>query len=64
MAAGDRWLMPGGHEAVEMSGSTRDTLRLAVIVMGWPWPRPPVEVARVLCERMPSRYLHGDTPRD
>lgn len=62
MAAGDRWRMPGGHEAIEVPGSTRDILRLAVIVPGWPWPRPPVDVARALCEAMPSRYLHGAVP--
>lgn len=63
MAAGDRWAMPGGHQAIEMPGSTRDVLMLAVIVPGWPWPRPPVEVARTLCEAMPSRYLHGAIPK-
>lgn len=59
---GDRWKMPGGHEGVEMPGSCRDFLRLAVIVPGWPYPAPPRDVARSLCERMPSRYLHGQVP--
>lgn len=63
MAAGDRWKLPGGHEALEMPGSTRTVLRLSVI-RSWPFPAPPVEVARDLCERMPSRYLQGQIPQD
>lgn len=64
MACGDRWRMPGAHEALEVSGSTRDTLRLCVIDSQWPWPKPPVAVARVLCEPLPSRYLHGAIPKE
>ncbi len=64
MSVGDMWLMPGGHEGMEVSGSTRTVLRLAVRVPAWPFPRPPVEVARNLCERMPSRYLHGAIPAE
>ncbi len=64
MSAGDRWRMPGGHEALEMPGSTRTVLRLSVINPRWPFPAPPVECVRSLCERMPSRYLHGATPED
>lgn len=62
MSAGDRWRMPGGHEALELPGSTDDELRLAVIVATWPWPAPPRLVVRALCEPMPSRYLHGAVP--
>lgn len=63
MSAGNRWKLPGAHEAIEMPGSTRDALRLAVIDPAWPWPKPPITVARVLCELMPSRYLHGALPK-
>jgi hypothetical protein len=45
-----------------MPGSARDTLRLAIITPGWPYPAPPKDWARSLCELMPSRYLHGATP--
>ena len=62
MSAGDKWRMPGGHEAIEWPGSTADVLRLAVIAPGWPWPKPPVEVSRVLCEPLPLRYLQGAVP--
>lgn len=64
MSAGDRWRMPGAHEALELPGSTRDALRLCVIDSNWPWPKPPQVVARALCERMPSRYLRGAIPTD
>ena len=64
MSTGDRWRMPGAHEALELPGSTRDVLRLAVIDPNWPWPKPPVMVARVLCELLPCRYLHGAIPKD
>ena len=57
MSAGDVWFIPGGHKALELDGSTRDVLRLAVIVPAWPFPKPPVEVVRSLCEKAPSRYL-------
>jgi hypothetical protein len=56
---GTRWKLPGGHEALELTGSTKDVLRVAVIRPRWPFPSPPIEVARALCERMPSRYLQG-----
>ena len=61
MTAGTLWTMPGGHKAIEVEGSTRTTLRLSVIAPGWPFPKPPVEVARCLCERAPMRY-HGGAP--
>ena len=64
MSAGDAWLMPGGHKALEMPGSTRDELRLSVVVDGWPYPAPPKMVVRALCERLPSRYLQGSIPQD
>jgi hypothetical protein len=31
MSAGDPWLLPGGHKAIEMQGSTDDVLQLRVI---------------------------------
>lgn len=62
MSAGDRWKLPGGHEALEIDGSTRSVLRVCVIVPGWPFPKPPQEVARKLCTAMPSRYLKGQLP--
>lgn len=61
---GTRWSLPGGHEALEVSGSTRTTLRVCLIVPNWPFPNPPQDIARVLCTPMPSRYLHGATPTD
>lgn len=64
MTAGTRWRLPGGHEALELEGSTRDVLRLSVIVPNWPFPKPPIEVARALCEALPSRYLHGAVPTE
>lgn len=64
MSAGDLLSMPGGHQAIEMEGSTHDVLRLSVIVPGWPWPKPPISVVRSLCERLPSRYLRGQVPKD
>jgi hypothetical protein len=59
MSEGTLWSMPGGHQAIEASGSSRQTLRLMVCVPGWPFPKPPVEVARVLCRRLPMRYYNG-----
>jgi len=64
MAAGDRWRMPGAHEALELPGSTRDALRLSVIDPAWRYPKQPQMVARVLCELMPSRYLNGAIPKE
>lgn len=64
MAAGDLWTMPGGHKGLEMEGSSPDVLRLSVIVEGWPFPKPPILVARVLCQRAPSRYLHGQVTEE
>jgi hypothetical protein len=55
---GTRWKLPGNHEALEVSGSTRHVLRVCIIKPHWPFPQAPTEVARDLCERMPSRYLH------
>jgi len=63
MGCGDRWRLPGHYEALEVSGSTRDALRVCVIDPQWPWPKPPQMVARALCELMPSRYLNGDYPK-
>lgn len=63
MSQGDKWLMPGGHEAIEVSGSTRDVLRLSVIAPNWPFPKPPVEVARCLCTPAPMRYYRGEPAR-
>lgn len=64
MSAGDKWALPGGHEAIEVEGSTRDTLRVMLLVPDWPFPKPPQDVVRALCQRMPSRYLHGQIPKD
>lgn len=62
MTAGNLWTLPGGHEAIEVEGSTRDTLRVCVIVPNWPFPRPTTNVPRSLCTLMPSRYLKGAVP--
>ena len=61
MTAGTLWTLPGGHRALEVSGSTRDYLRVSVITPGWPFPKPPQDVPRALCERAPMRY-HGGAP--
>ena len=60
---GDRWKLPSGHEGIEV-GATRDTLQIAVIKPGWPFPAPPVTVVRSLCTKMPSRYLNGQVPEE
>ena len=62
MSAGDKWSLPGGHAALEVSGSTRDVLMVCVIPPGWAWPKPPMAVPRELCTKLPSRYLHGAVP--
>jgi hypothetical protein len=62
MSAGTRWQLPGGHEALEIAGSTRECLKLCVIVPNWPFPKPAIDVPRKLCTALPSRYLHGAVP--
>lgn len=62
MSAGNRYRLPGGREAIEVEGSTRDVLRVCVIVPNWPFPKPAVSVPRKLCELLPSRYLKGAVP--
>lgn len=62
MSAGDRWHLPDGRDAIELSGSQGGLLRVAPLVDGWPFPAPPLIVMRCQCERMPSRYLRGATP--
>lgn len=62
MSQGQLWEMPGGHRAIEVSGSTRQVLRLSVITPNWPFPKPPVEVARRLCKALPMKYYHGAVP--
>lgn len=64
MSQGQLWEMPGGHRGIEVSGSTRQVLRLSVITPNWPFPKPPVEVARGLCKPLPMKYYHGNTPKD
>ncbi len=54
---GDKWLIPGGQEALEV-GRQGSILLLAVIHPHWPWPKPPVALPRDLCTKQPSRY-HG-----
>lgn len=63
MSAGQLWEIPGGHRALEVENSTRDTLRLCVIVPDWPFPKPPIQVARSLCTKLPMRY-NNPTPPD
>jgi hypothetical protein len=62
MSEGTKWRLPGGHEALEVSGSTTDVLRVCILVPGWGWLKPPQEVARVLCELAPMRYFGGEVP--
>ena len=64
MSAGDRWKLPDGREALELDGSLGGMLRVAPIVDGWPFPAPPLVAARRLCERLPSRYLAGQVPKE
>ncbi len=61
---GNKWRLPGGHEAIEVEGSTRDTLRVCVMVPRWPFPSPTINVPRNLCQLMPSRYLKGAVPAE
>jgi hypothetical protein len=64
MSQGDKWEMPGGHQALEVSGTTRDVLMLSIIDPKWPFLKPPVEVARVLCTPLPMRYYGGQLPAE
>lgn len=64
MSAGDRWRLPGGHEAIELDGSDRDLLQVAIIPPDWPWLKPRQSVPRALCTLLPSRYLGGAVPED
>ena len=64
MTAGNRWTLPGGREAIEVEGSTRDVLRVMPIRPNWPFPLPTITVARKLCKLLPSRYLKGAVPPD
>jgi hypothetical protein len=64
MTAGNRYSLPGGHEGIEVEGSTRDVLRVCVIVPNWPFPKPPQTVPRSLCTLLPSRYLKGAVPAE
>lgn len=56
MSAGDPWLIPGGHKALEMENSTRDVLLLRIIKP--PWLGDQLAVPRVLCTPVQARY-HG-----
>lgn len=48
-----------------MEGSTRDVLVVAIRPPNWPFLSPKQEVARSLCERMPSRReLQASVERD
>jgi hypothetical protein len=53
---GDVWIMPGGHRALEVDGSTRDTLRLRVIQPDQ-WLQNAVNCARSLCTPAEMRYF-------
>lgn len=53
---GTLWELPGGHRALEVSGSTGQILRVCVIRSNWPFPEAPREVVRSLCTQLPSRY--------
>ncbi len=64
MSAGDVWQVPGGKRALELSSSSPRILVLAVIEPDWHFPRPPVSLPREMCQRLPSRYLHGAIPQD
>lgn len=61
---GDLWELPGGHRALEVSGSTRDTLRVAIIRPRWPFPSPAQEVPRNLCKRLQHRDPRVSAPAD
>jgi hypothetical protein len=61
VSKGDLWALPGGHRALEVDGSTRDVLRLAIVPPGWEWMLPPRDVARALCHPLPMRY-YGAQP--
>lgn len=62
MSTGDPWLLPCRHKAIEMQGSTDDTLQLRVIKP--PWLGDLLTVPRVLCQPLRARYYGGaDDPR-
>lgn len=61
MAAGTKWVLPGGHNAIEIEGSTVDVLRVCIIADGWHWLKPPQDVARCLCTLAPMKYYNGKT---
>ena len=62
MSAGYLYELPGGQHGIEVEGSTRDVLRVMPIHPNWPFPLPPITVARKLCKLLPSRYLKGAVP--
>jgi hypothetical protein len=60
---GDKHILPGGHEAIEIDGSTAEVLRVRIIQPGDQWLQNAQSVARVLCTRAPMRYFDGKTGR-
>lgn len=62
MAQGDRWQLPDGRHAIETGRTTR-LLRVVPIIDGPPFMGEPALVWRESCTLQPSRYLHGQMPR-
>ncbi len=56
MAAGDKWTLPDGRQAIELDGSTDGELRVAPIVGNWPFPSAPELVPRAGAKKAPMRY--------
>jgi hypothetical protein len=50
-----------GEKGIEVRGNQTHAW-VAVITPGWPYPAPPVLMARADLEIQPMRYLHGQTP--
>lgn len=53
---GDKYILPGGHEAIEIDGSTADVLRVRIIQPGDQWLQNAINVSRALCTPAPMRY--------
>lgn len=59
---GDLWVIPGGHRAIEVEGSTDQAIRVRIIQEG-EWLQRAMMVPRELCEPGQMRY-YGETSRE
>lgn len=61
---GDKFILPGGHEAIEIDGSTAEVLRVRIIQPSDQWLQNAQSVARVLCTPAPMRYYGHARSKD